>query len=192
MGDKLEKSESNISYAKPVGIIEGKTTTSSFRIKILSDEVGKNSFLEIAHEGTYYVCGIKELYRTDDGVYAECFVIGQGPKLPFIPGSSVYLAKEEHIRRALKLSDDPSTGIYIGKLKALDCKIWLPIKKLGRIFIVGKPGSGKSYTAGVFIEELLKKGIPLLIIDIHGEYSSLKVMGDVTSEEFGVYPKSYA
>jgi len=192
LGDKLEKSESNISYAKPVGIIEGKTTTSSFRIKILSDEVGKNSFLEIAHEGTYYVCGIKELYRTDDGVYAECFVIGQGPKLPFIPGSSVYLAKEEHIRRALKLSDDPSTGIYIGKLKALDCKIWLPIKKLGRIFIVGKPGSGKSYTAGVFIEELLKKGIPLLIIDIHGEYSSLKVMGDVTSEEFGVYPKSYA
>ncbi|MEM0316975.1 MAG: DUF87 domain-containing protein [Candidatus Nezhaarchaeales archaeon] len=188
----MENSKLNASHVKPVGVIEGKTTTSSFKIKVLSNEVGRNSFLEVAHEGTYYVCGIKELYRIDEGVYAECIVIGQGPKLPFIPGSPVYLAKEEHVRRALRLSDDPSTGIYIGKLKGLDCKIWLPIKKLGRIFIVGKPGSGKSYTAGVFIEELLKKGIPLLVIDVHGEYSSLKVMGDVISEEFGVYPKSYA
>ncbi|MEM4575913.1 MAG: DUF87 domain-containing protein [Candidatus Nezhaarchaeales archaeon] len=188
----MEKDRSETSYAKAVGIIEGKTTTNSFRIKVLSSDVGKNSFLEVAHEGSYYVCGIKELYRTEDGVYAECFVIGQGPKLPFTPGSPVYIAREEHVRKALRLSDDPSTGIYVGKLKGLECRIWLPIKKLGRIFIVGKPGSGKSYTAGVFIEELLKKGIPLLVIDVHGEYSSLKVMGDVTSEEFDVYPKSYA
>jgi len=188
----LERDEVEAFQAKPVGIIEGKTTTNGFKVKVLSDEVGRNSFLEVFHEGTYYVCGIKELYRTEEGIYAECFVIGQGPKLPFTPTSPVYLAREEHVRKALRLSDDPSTGIYVGKLKGLDCRVWLPIKRLGRIFIVGKPGSGKSYTAGVIIEEFLKKGIPLLIIDVHGEYSSLKVMGDVTSEEFDVYPKSYA
>lgn len=192
MGGKLEKDELEAFQSKSVGIIEGKTTTNGFKVKVLSDEVGRNSFLEVFHEGTYYVCGIRELYRTEEGIYAECFVIGQGPKLPFTPASPVYLAREEHVRKALKLSDDPSTGIYVGKLKGLDCKVWLPIKSLGRIFIVGKPGSGKSYTAGVIIEELLKKSIPLLIIDVHGEYSSLKVMGDVTSEEFNVYPKSYA
>ena len=188
----MERDEVEAFQAKPVGIIEGKTTTNGFKVKVLSDEVGRNSFLEVFHEGTYYVCGIKELYRTEEGIYAECFVIGQGPKLPFTPTSPVYLAREEHVRKALRLSDDPSTGIYVGKLKGLDCRVWLPIKRLGRIFIVGKPGSGKSYTAGVIIEEFLKKGIPLLIIDVHGEYSSLKVMGDVTSEEFDVYPKSYA
>ncbi len=188
----MEKDELKALQVKPVGIIEGKTTTSNFKVKVLSDDVGKNSFLEVFHEDAYYVCGIKELYRTEEGVYAECFVIGQGPKLPFTPASPVYLARGENVRKALKLSDDPSTGIYVGKLKGLDCKVWLPIKRLGRIFIVGKPGSGKSYTAGVIIEELLKKGIPLLVIDVHSEYSSLKVMGDVTSEEFDVYPKSYA
>ena len=192
MGEELKRDELEAFQAKPVGVIEGKTTTNGFKVKVLSDEVGKNSFLEVFHEGVYYVCGIKELYRTEEGVYAECFVIGQGPKLPFAPASPVYLAREEHVRRALRLSNDPSTGIYVGKLKGLNCKVWLPIKRLGRIFIVGKPGSGKSYTAGVIIEELLKKGVPLLVIDVHGEYSSLKVMGDVTSEEFDVYPKSYA
>jgi hypothetical protein len=192
MGGELGKDELEAFQSKPVGIIEGKTTTNGFKVKVLSDDVGRNSFLEVFHEGTYYVCGIKELYRTEEGIYAECFVIGQGPKLPFTPASPVYLAREENVRRALKLSDDPSTGIYVGKLKGLECKVWLPVKKLGRIFIVGKPGSGKSYTAGVIIEELLKKGIPLLVIDVHGEYSSLKVMGDVTSEEFDVYPRSYA
>jgi len=191
MGGELERDELRAFQPKPVGIIEGKTTTSGFKVKVLSDDVGRNSFLEVFHEGAYYVCGIKELYRTEEGIYAECFVVGQGPKLPFTPASPVYLAREEHVRKALRLSDDPSTGIYVGKLKGLDCKVWLPIKRLGRIFIVGKPGSGKSYTAGVIIEELLKKGIPLLVIDVHGEYSSLKVMGDVTSEEFDVYPKSY-
>ncbi len=179
-------------HAKAVGVIEGKTTTNSFKMKVLTSSIGKNSFLEVIHDGTPYVCGIKELYRTEDGIYAECYVIGQGPKLPFTPGSPVYIAKEEDVKKALKLSIDPSTGIYIGKLKGLECKVWLPIKKLGRIFIVGKPGSGKSYTAGVIVEELLKKGISILIIDVHGEYSSLKVMGDATSEEFDVYPRSYA
>ncbi len=188
----MERDELEASQTKPVGVIEGKTTTNGFKVRVLSDDVGRNSFLEVLHEGEYYVCGIKELYRTEEGVYAECFVIGQGPKLPFAPSSPVYLAREEHIRKALRLSDDPSTGVYIGKLKGMECKVWLPIKRLGRIFIVGKPGSGKSYTAGVIVEELLKKGVPLLVVDVHGEYSSLKVMGDVTSEDFDVYPKSYA
>jgi len=178
--------------AKAVGVIEGKTTTNSFKMRVLSAEVGRNSFLEVIHDGKPYVCAIKEIYRTNDGVYAECFVVGQGPRLPFNPGSQVFMAKEEDVRKALKLSADPSKGIYLGKLKSIDCKIWLPIRKLGRIFIVGKPGSGKSYTAGVVIEEFIKKGIPTLIIDVHGEYSSLKVMGDVSSEGFNVYPRSYA
>ncbi|MHA1728915.1 MAG: ATP-binding protein, partial [Promethearchaeota archaeon] len=49
-------------------------------------------------------------------------------------------------------------------------------EKFGRIFITGRSGSGKSHTVGVLIEEMIKKQIALMIIDRHGEYSSLKLM----------------
>jgi len=40
--------------------------------------------------------------------------------------------------------------------------------------ILSKTGAGKSYTSGVILEELLEKNVPLLIIDPHGEYGTLK------------------
>ncbi|ELZ08376.1 hypothetical protein C479_13593 [Halovivax asiaticus JCM 14624] len=52
----------------------------------------------------------------------------------------------------------------------------LPINDVltGRGFITGKSGSGKSNTASVVAEELLDRGLGLLIIDTDGEYSALK------------------
>ncbi|MFB6132394.1 MAG: helicase HerA domain-containing protein [Halanaeroarchaeum sp.] len=44
----------------------------------------------------------------------------------------------------------------------------------GRGVIFGKSGSGKSNSASVVIEELLEHGFPLLIVDIEGEYYTLK------------------
>ncbi len=44
----------------------------------------------------------------------------------------------------------------------------------GRGFITGKSGSGKSNTAGVVCEELLRQGMPLLVVDTEGEYYGLK------------------
>jgi hypothetical protein len=44
----------------------------------------------------------------------------------------------------------------------------------GRGVIFGKSGSGKSNSASVIVEELLEKGFPLLIVDIEGEYATLK------------------
>ena len=57
-----------------------------------------------------------------------------------------------------------------------DDGVTLPITSIltGRGFITGKSGSGKSNTASVVIEELLKNRCPLLIIDTDGEYSGLK------------------
>ena len=52
----------------------------------------------------------------------------------------------------------------------------LPINEVltGRGFVTGKSGSGKSNTASVVAEELLERGLGLLIIDTDGEYSALK------------------
>ncbi|MEB3861124.1 MAG: DUF87 domain-containing protein [Desulfurococcales archaeon] len=42
------------------------------------------------------------------------------------------------------------------------------------IAILGVRGSGKTNTAAVFIEELLMKGIPVIVLDIDGEYWTLR------------------
>jgi len=44
----------------------------------------------------------------------------------------------------------------------------------GRGFVTGKSGAGKSNTASVLAEELLDAGLPLLVIDVDGEYYGLK------------------
>ncbi|MBM5805749.1 MAG: DUF87 domain-containing protein [Candidatus Verstraetearchaeota archaeon] len=180
------------SVAPIVGKIEGVTSTESFSVVIQREDVGKNDYVEVKHEGKVYLLMIKEVKRSADRSLGVCTVVGVPPKTPFAPGSEVCLASEEAVRRGLGLVTKESEGVYIGKLKAMEFKIWLPIKKLTRVFIVGKPGAGKSYTMGVIAEELIKKGIPLVIIDAHGEYSSLKVPADSPSKEFHVEPRSYA
>jgi flagellar biosynthesis chaperone FliJ len=52
----------------------------------------------------------------------------------------------------------------------------LPLEPLltGRTFITGKTGSGKSNTGSVLAEEILERGLPLLVVDVDGEYWGLK------------------
>lgn len=173
-----------------VGKIEGTTTTDSFTMVIINPCIGKGDYVEVDYEGKKYLSIIKEVRRLGDKLLADCIIIGALPRIPFNVGLEVKLASEEAIRKGLGLTTTEADGIYIGKLK--DLMVWLPVKKLTRIFIVGKPGAGKSYTMGVIAEELIKKGVPLVIIDAHGEYSSLKVPAESPSEEFKVEPKSYS
>ena len=42
------------------------------------------------------------------------------------------------------------------------------------IAVLAKSGAGKSYTVGVILEEILQKKIPIVILDPHNEYSTLK------------------
>ncbi len=175
-----------------VGKIEGTTSTISFSMTLQMEGVGKNDYLETMHEGRIYLLMIKDLKRIDDRSIAECVVVGAPPRTPFIPGSEIHVASEESVRRGLGLGTSESEGVYIGRLRSMEIDVWLPIGKLTRVFVVGKPGAGKSYTMGVIAEELIKKGIPVVIVDAHGEYSSLKVPAELPSKEFRVEPRSYA
>ncbi|MDI9644131.1 MAG: DUF87 domain-containing protein [Candidatus Verstraetearchaeota archaeon] len=175
-----------------VGKIEGTAGTERFSMVVEREGVGRNDYVEVSHEGRVHLLQIKDVERVGGKVVAQCAVVGSPPKTPFVPGSEVLLASEGSLRRGLGIETGEDEGIYIGKLKNLDCKLWLPVKKMTRIFIVGKPGSGKSYTTGVIAEELIKKGIPLVVVDAHGEYSSLKIPSSSTSKEFGVEPRSYS
>ena len=69
------------------------------------------------------------------------------------------------------MSDDAEETIVIS-----DDGVELPVIEVltGRGFVTGKSGSGKSNTANVIAEELLKQNFPLMIIDTDGEYYGLK------------------
>lgn len=71
---------------------------------------------------------------------------------------------------------DPETPITIGENVDTGEPVTLPVEEVltGRAFVTGKSGSGKSNSANVVAEELLKRGLALLIIDTEGEFYSLK------------------
>lgn len=140
---------------------------------------------------------------TGEKVVAKAVVIGskdeQGllrtPRTPFSPGERVFKADYKLIRGVLGLDIGDA---YVGVLDGTNVKAHLDVNKLvsNHCSILAKTGSGKSYTAGVIIEELLEKDVPLLIIDPHGEYSSLKEPNTDPKavemmERYGISPEGY-
>ncbi|MBN2603090.1 MAG: DUF87 domain-containing protein [Candidatus Thermoplasmatota archaeon] len=107
-------------------------------------------------------------YRDQRGVL-------QSPRTPFNSGSGIWRANDDLIRQVLGLNADKENGAYIGLLKGHNLKVFLNIDTLVQkhICVLAKTGGGKSYACGVLVEELLKKKIPMVIIDTHGEYQSL-------------------
>ncbi|MFW6311552.1 MAG: ATP-binding protein, partial [Nanoarchaeota archaeon] len=65
---------------------------------------------------------------------------------------------------------------HLGKLEGQDIDVYLDLKKLltKHVAVLAKSGAGKSYSVGVLLEEIMDKNVPLLIIDPHGEYSTMK------------------
>ena len=99
----------------------------------------------------------------------------QSPKTPFNAGSGITKADESLIRQVLGLSASKENGAYLGLLKGHSLQVYLNIDALVQkhICILAKTGGGKSYACGVLMDELLKKNVPLVVIDTHGEYHSL-------------------
>lgn len=123
----------------------------------------------------------------------------QSPRAPFEVGQPVYKAEESLIRHVLGLYADEKGGAYIGLLKGHDIPVYLSVDTLVQkhVCILAKTGAGKSYACGVLVEELLKKKVPIVIIDTHGEYVSLadpnKNKKDIQQmERFKVKPKGYS
>ncbi|MFX1474266.1 MAG: helicase HerA domain-containing protein [Promethearchaeota archaeon] len=179
--------------AEPVAEIIGRTTTATINIRVTElDSVGRNEFLSIIHEGEEYLLLVKELWRQQHETKGTCTVVGSMPRTPFNPDVSVYKASPSIVGEALGIDIPRDEAVYAGLLSGYDqIRVLLPIKKLGRLFIVGKTGSGKSYSAAVIMEEFLEKGIPIVVLDRHGEYSSLKIPAEKGSKRFDVKPKSY-
>ncbi len=106
------------------------------------------------------------------------------PRQPPNPGSKVYLASDQTLFQVLNKQRVGAVGAaHVGHLllrEAQAVPIALDVKELvsTHMAILAGTGSGKSYTAGVLIEELLRPNnrAAVLIFDPHGEYGTLEGM----------------
>ncbi len=104
------------------------------------------------------------------------------------PGDKVFLATPEMLLQVLGL--DPS-GVNLGKLLHHDVPVTLNLTRLFQkhVAILAISGAGKSYLTSVLIEELLMRKpeqgrVAVVILDVHGEYTSLATASDTTKSDF--------
>ncbi len=206
-----------------IGVIYGDVGSTSFRCSVMSP-VERYEFVQVHHETCGTVLGrVDELERKTDlsldraqafgegdsvdieeRVAATVSIIGyrddrgllQVPRTPFRAGEQVHRGETKTIREVIGLTEDRKHGAYVGMLAGHDVHVYLDINAMVQkhVSILAKTGGGKSYIAGVLIEELMKHRVTVVIIDPHGEYASIREKGRVPpgSERFGVEPRAYA
>jgi DNA helicase HerA-like ATPase len=186
-----------------IGVIYGVVGTHEFKFAADEGKVKLSDYVQVRHDKHGWVLGqITNLERESNVTYnyAQMISVGadvkvdsklasvvsvlgfkdergliQMPHTPFSAGANVYLATGELIQEVLGLEHPGPTGAYMGILKGHKIPVNLDINTLVQkhVSIIAKTGSGKSYIAGVLVEELIKRNIPVIIIDPHGEYSSM-------------------
>jgi hypothetical protein len=99
----------------------------------------------------------------------------QRPTFPPSPGTKVFVAENEHIKRFLALEEN---GLNLGKMQFHDVQMKVNLSRLlqKHLAILAMSGAGKSYFVSVLIEELLNRApeqgqIALIAFDPHGEYN---------------------
>jgi len=210
-----------------IGIIYGDVGSTEFNFTVDGHNLRKFDYVTAPHKEGYILAQVMDIKRYSDlkfqdavtlksdeelphirsNISAYADVIGyrdrrgylQAPRTPFDAGGKITLAQEDLIRHVLGLHNDKTNGAYLGLLKGHNLPVYLNIDALVQkhICILAKTGGGKSYVCGVLVEELLKKKIPMVIIDTHGEYMSLTKSNNdrkdkKNMEKFGIKPRQYA
>ncbi|HEX7316850.1 MAG TPA: ATP-binding protein [Pyrinomonadaceae bacterium] len=108
------------------------------------------------------------------------------PRIPPRPGDPVFLASSETLAQCLSPKRAGQVGAaHVGSLltrEAGEVPVVLSIKDVvsTHLAILASTGSGKSYTAGVLVEELMRpyNRAAVLIVDPHGEYDTMRSIED--------------
>jgi len=106
------------------------------------------------------------------------------PRRAIYPGNPVYLAPDSFVQEFFSYPEEE--GLHIGYLISRSTvPVYVSVNGFRRhLAILAQTGAGKSYTAGVLIEELLKKGATIIVIDPHADYVRLGRKPDGTPHEF--------
>lgn len=114
------------------------------------------------------------------------------PRIPPNPGDACFLASSQTLSEMLSPKQKAEAGsAHIGSLltrETGEVPVVLSVKDVvsTHLAILASTGSGKSYTAGVLVEELMNEynRAAVLIVDPHGEYHTMQSLhGD--SQFFG-------
>ena len=109
------------------------------------------------------------------------------PRIPPQPGDRIYLASSDTLSEMLSSRQVSTHGsAHLGSLLTRDpgeVPVVLSVRDVvsTHLAILASTGSGKSYTAGVLVEELMQpwNRAAVLIVDPHGEYHTLSsIQGD--------------
>ncbi|MFA6064789.1 MAG: ATP-binding protein [archaeon] len=134
-------------------------------VKVIGEELEKNF---PASEWEFLIAKSKPI-----GVFANNLI--QRATFPPSPGTKIYCAENERIKKFLSLQDN---GLALGKLQFHDVDLKVNLSKLlqKHLAIVATSGAGKSYFVSVLLEELLSRKpeqgqIGVVVMDTHGEYT---------------------
>lgn len=120
---------------------------------------------------------IREAGLVDRRLFAKARVLGFlydneifQPRRAIYPGNYVFKAPKNVLEKFYSYPDDE--GLFIGYLISRnEVPVKMSIKGFRRhLAIIAQTGAGKSYTAGVILEELLKKGATAIVFDPHADY----------------------
>jgi uncharacterized protein len=211
---------------RQVGLIYGSASSTMFDFAVSDGELKRLDYVEAEQDGQRVLGQVEAVERksrltleqatnipsglqaeTDDTLSARVKVIGfqdpngriQTPRTPFRAGLPVWRAEERLVTTVLGLEGAADEGAFLGHVKGSMIPVTVHMDTLAQkhVSVLAKTGAGKSYTVGVLLEELLKANVPLVILDPHGEYGSLRNPnideGEVAQmRRFGVRPKSFA
>src|SRR3954468_14912555 len=108
------------------------------------------------------------------------------PRIPPRPGDPVFLASSETLAQCLSPKRAGEVGsAHVGSLltrEAGEVAVGLSVKDVVSTHLATLPstGSGKSYAAGVLVEEVMRPytRAAVLIVDPHGEYDTMRSIED--------------
>ncbi|MHB8632368.1 MAG: helicase HerA domain-containing protein [Thermoplasmatota archaeon] len=210
---------------RSVGIIYGNVSSTGFDLAVSDEELKRLDYVEAEQDGQRVLGQVGEVVRRSSlsfdeamalprGVAAEAEdklsgsvrIIGyqdaqgriQTPRAPFRAGQPVFVAEQSLVSAVLGLQNAPDEGAYLGHVKGSRIPVTVSMDTLAQkhVSVLAKTGAGKSYTVGVLLEEFLKANVPLVILDPHGEYGSLRHANIDEAEietmvRFKVRPKSF-
>jgi len=187
-----------------LGKISGRITTKGVSFEAEA-RVRKLDYVSIKDpEGRWILACIDSVTRYESKTVASARIIGyrdsrgflKTPKVPFAPATPVFAAPRDFIKQTLGIGKG---GVYIGLLEGYDIRVRLDKDHMIRkhIAILAKTGAGKSYAGGVLLEELAEAKVPVVVIDPHGEYSTIRFQNKNKKEtrffqRFGIEAKGYS
>ena len=209
-----------------VGVIYGQVGSTRFDVAVHDGSLRRLDYIAVEHNGREVLGQVQEVVRkskvsfdeamrlherehdvTGDQLSAGVQVIGfvdaqgrvQSPRTPFSAGLVVRRADDHLVTSVLGLQSSTHDGAHLGMVKGSDIPVSLSLNTLAQkhVSVLAKTGAGKSYTVGVILEEFLRAEVPLVILDPHGEYGSLRHANIEEREvkamrRHGVKPRSFA